>query len=105
VNQATVGVTALAKPYPQYGSLTVIDGIDGGNMIYHSLQIKATKSFSSGYTLLFGYNYHVQVNQSFYDNVDNYLQKWTGLDSGTPRVTASPSRHLGAARRQKPQIP
>jgi hypothetical protein len=84
-NQATVGVTALAKPYPQYGGLTVIDGIDGGNMIYHSLQIKATKSFSNGYTLLFGYNYHVQVNQTFYDNVDNYLQHWTSLDSGTPR--------------------
>ena len=84
-NQPTVGVTALARPYPQYGNLTVIDGIDGGNMIYHSLQIKATKSFSNGYTLLFGYNYHVQVNQTFYDNVDNYLQNWSSLDSGTPR--------------------
>jgi hypothetical protein len=84
-NQATVGVTALAKPYPQYGGLTVIDGIQGGDMIYHSLQIKATKSFSNGYTLLFGYNYHVQVNQAFYDNVDNYLKNWSSLDSGTPR--------------------
>jgi hypothetical protein len=84
-NQATVGVTALAKPYPQYGSLTVIDGISGGDMTYHSLQLKVTKSFSHGYTLLLGYNYHVQANQSFYDNVDNYLQKWTSLDSATPR--------------------
>ena len=54
-------------------------------MIYHALQIKATKSFSSGYTLLFGYNYHVQTNQQFYDNVDNYLKNWSSLDSGTPR--------------------
>ena len=40
--------------------LTMLDGIKGGDMIYHSLQIKGDKSFSNGYTLLFGYNYHVQ---------------------------------------------
>lgn len=84
-NQATVGVTALARPYPQYGSITVIDGINGGDMTYHSLQLKASKSFSSGYTVLAAYNYHVQVNQTFYDNVDNYLKNFTALDSGTPR--------------------
>jgi hypothetical protein len=43
----------------------VIDGLTGGNMVYNSLQIKATKSFSNGYTLLFGSNYHVQANQTF----------------------------------------
>ncbi len=84
-NQATIGVTSLARPYPQYGGITVIDGISGGDMTYHSLQMKATKSFSSGYTLLVAYNYHVQVNRTFYDNVDNYLQNWSSLDSGTPR--------------------
>ncbi len=84
-NQATVSVTQLARPYPQYGNLTVIDGISGGDMIYNSLQIKITKSFSRGYTLLVGYNYHVQTNQVFYDNVDNYLQHFTSQDSGSPR--------------------
>jgi len=84
-NQATVGVTALARPYPQYGNLTQIDSLEGGDMIYHSLQIKATKSFSSGYTLLVGYNYHVQTNKVFYDNVDTYLKNWTEADSATPR--------------------
>ena len=90
-NQATVSVLTLARPYPQYsGALTVIDGISGGD-IYNSLQIKATKSFSNGYTLLVGYNYHVQANQQFYDNVDNYLKKFTSEDSATPRhrLTAS----------------
>ena len=84
-NQATVGVTTLARPYPQYGNITVLDGISGGDMIYNSLQMKATKSFSSGYTLLAAYNYHVQTNKTFYDNVDNYLKNWTSEDSGTPR--------------------
>jgi len=69
----------------------VIDGVNGGDMIYHSLQMKAVKSFSNGYTLLVAYNYHVQSNQQFYDTVDNYLKKWTSEDSGTPRhrLTAS----------------
>lgn len=85
-NQQTVSVLTLARPYPQYsGALTVIDGINGGDMTYHSLQIKAVKSFSSGYTLLAAYNYHVQWNQQFYDNVDNFLKKFTSEDSGTPR--------------------
>ena len=91
-NQSTVSVLTLARPYPQYsGALTVIDGVNGGDMIYHSLQMKAVKSFSNGYTLLVAYNYHVQSNQQFYDNVDNYLKKWTSEDSGTPRhrLTAS----------------
>ena len=86
-NQSTVSVLTLARPYPQYsGALTVIDGVNGGDMTYHSLQVKAVKSFSNGYTLLIAYNYHRQTNQQFYDNVDSYpLKKWTGEDSGTPR--------------------
>ncbi|HEY2018108.1 MAG TPA: carboxypeptidase-like regulatory domain-containing protein [Bryobacteraceae bacterium] len=91
-NQATVSALTLARPYPQYsGALTVLDGVSGGDMIYHSLQIKGVKSFSSGYTLLVAYNYHLQTNKQFYDNVDNYLKNWTDEDSGTPRhrITAS----------------
>lgn len=84
-NQATVGVTQLARPYPQYGNLTVIDGISGGSMVYHSLQLKASKSFSNGLTMLIAYNYHVQTNQTFYDGVANYLKEFTSEDSGTPR--------------------
>lgn len=84
-NQQSIGVTQLARPYPAYSNITVIDGISGGDMTYNSLQIKATKSFSSGYTLLAAYNYHVQTNRTFYDNVDNYLMNWTNEDSGTPR--------------------
>jgi len=83
--QATIPVTQLARPYPAWGDLTVIDGINGGAMRYSSLQIKATKSWSSGYTLLLAYNYHVQTNQTFYDNVSNYTKQWSWEDSGTPR--------------------
>ncbi len=95
-NQATVNVLTLAKPYPQYGNITVIDGLTGGNMRYHSLQIKAIKSYSSGYTLLVGYNYNVQTNKTFYDNVDNYLKVFTDQDAGQyrHRLTVSGTYNL-----------
>jgi hypothetical protein len=84
-NQPTVSVLTLARPYPAYGGITVYDGIKGGDMTYNSLQLKATKSFSSGYTLLVAYNYNVQTNMTFYDNVDNFTKNFTSLDSGNPR--------------------
>jgi hypothetical protein len=83
--QATIPVTQLARPYPAWGNLTVIDGIDGGSMRYNSLQMKASKSFTNGYTLLVAYNYHIQTNQTFYNDVATYLKQWTWEDAGTPR--------------------
>ena len=84
-NQATVSALTLAKPYPQYGNITVIDGLGGGDMKYHSLQMKMIKSYGSGFSMLVAYNYNVQKNMTFYDNVDNYLKNFTGQDSGRYR--------------------
>ncbi len=102
-NQSSVSALTLAKPYPQYGNITVIDGISGGDMVYHSLQLKAVKSFSSGYTLLIGYNYNVQTNKTFYDNVDNYLKNFTDEDSGRyrHRLTASGTWQLPVGKGKK----
>jgi len=102
-NQASVGATTLAKPYPHYGTITVIDGMTGGDMVYHSLQLKAAKSFSGGYTLLVGYNYNVQTNHNFYDNVDNYLKNFTSRDSGRyrHRLTASGTWQLPVGKGRK----
>jgi hypothetical protein len=86
--QPTIPVTQLARLYPAWGNLTVIDGINGGAMKYSSLQMKATKSWSNGYTLLLAYNYHVQSEQTFYDGVANYLKQWTWEDSGTESPVA-----------------
>jgi hypothetical protein len=95
-NQATVSALTLARPYPQYGNITVIDGLSGGDQTYHSLQLKVIKSYSSGFSLLVGYNYNVQKNRTFYDNVDNYLKNFTTQDGGRyrHRVTASGVYHI-----------
>ena len=84
-NQKTVSALTLAKPYPQYGNITMIDGLGGGDQYYHSLQLKLIKTYSAGLSLLVGYNYNVQKNLTFYDNVDNYLKNFTSQDSGRYR--------------------
>ena len=101
--QKTVGVTTLARPYPQYGNLSVFDAIPGGSSTYNSLQIKGTRSFSQGYTLLAAYNYNVQSSMNFYDNVDNYLQNYTSIASSNyrHRLVASGTWMLPVGKGQK----
>jgi hypothetical protein len=76
-----VSLSSLMKAYPQYGNLNVNDEIDGGDMKYHSFQLRLEKRFSQGFSFIYGYNYNYQRNQLFYDGVDNYTQNWTWRDS------------------------
>ncbi len=84
-SQKTVSATSLMKPYPQYGSISVTEGQPGGNMHYQSFQIKAQKNYSRGYSVLFGYNYHYQNDQRFYDNIAQYLQQYTWIPDNASR--------------------
>ena len=83
--QSTVGLTALMKPYPQYGNLNVIDAIEGGDMRYHSLQLKLLRSFSNGFSLIAGYNYSRQKDQVFFDNIASFLKHFTWQENNRPR--------------------
>jgi hypothetical protein len=84
-SQRTVGITSLMKQYPHYGSINVTEGQPGGNMHYKSIQFKVQKNFSKGYSMLFGYNYHRQSDQRFYDNIAQYLQQYTWIPSDASR--------------------
>ncbi|MCW5981950.1 MAG: carboxypeptidase regulatory-like domain-containing protein [Bryobacteraceae bacterium] len=83
--QRNVNLTTLMRQYPQYGNLNVIDGVDGGDMRYHSLQLKLTKAFSHGYSVLMGYNYNNQRNQIFYNDVASYARDFTWQDNDRAR--------------------
>ncbi len=83
--QANVGITSLMRPYPQYGNLTVIDGIEGGAQKYHSLQLRLNKSFSRGYSLMMGYNYARQTNESFYDDIASFTRTFSWQENNRPR--------------------
>ncbi len=91
-NQRTVSNSSLMKPYPQYGAINVTEGQPGGNSNYQSIQFKAQKNFSKGYSMLFGYNYHLQTDQRFFNNIDQYVQQYTDIASD-----ASRHRMTGAA--------
>jgi Carboxypeptidase regulatory-like domain len=83
--QQNVSIASLMKPYPQYGSISVIDGQPGGNMHYQSLQIKLLRNFAKGYSLLLGYNYHYEQDQRFYDDRATYAQQYSWIDGGASR--------------------
>lgn len=83
--QQTVSISTLMRPYPQYGDIYQTDGTPGGNMKYHSLQIKLQKTFSKGYSFLAGYNYHYEQDQRFYDDIATFLQHYTWMDSPNSR--------------------
>jgi hypothetical protein len=83
--QQQVSISSLMKPYPQYGDTIVTDGEPGGNMHYHSLQIKLTKRFSKGLSFLAGYNYHYEQDQRFYDDIATYTKNYTWIDSPASR--------------------
>ncbi len=83
--QQTVSLSSLMRPYPQYGDIWVTDGEPGGNMHYQSLQIKAQKNFSKGYSFLLGYNYHFETDQRFYDDIANFAQHYTWIDAPNSR--------------------
>ncbi len=75
--QPQVGVTSMAKPYPQYGDITVVDGLKAGSMRYQALQIKLQKNYSQGLSMLLGYSYHVEKDEEFYDDIANYQRKFS----------------------------
>ena len=84
-SQKTVSATSLMKPYPQYGNINVTEGQPGGDSRYWSIQFKAQKNFSRGYSMLFGYNYHRQTDERFFDSVGQYLQQYSAIPSDSSR--------------------
>ena len=89
--QPEVDVASMAKLYPHYGDIVVVDGLDGGAMNYQALQIKLQKNYSHGLSLLVGYSYHVEKDERFYNDIDNYQRRFTWQNAHTyrHRLTAS----------------
>ena len=89
--QTQVGVTELARPYPQYGDIYVADGTKSGAMKYQALQVKLQKSYTNGLTLLIGYSYHVEKDQRFFDSIANYdrVFSWQNPSNYRQRISAA----------------
>ena len=85
--------------------INVIDGQPGGNMKYQSLQIKLQKNFSKGYSFLFGYNYHYEQDERFFNDIAVYQQQYTWIDSPASRHRLNDGGNLGNPVRERPAIP
>jgi hypothetical protein len=83
--QQSVSLTSLARQYPQYGNLNVIDGTKGGDSRYQSFQMRLNRRFANGYSLLGGYNYARQKDQIFFNDIANFLQDLSWQDSANAR--------------------
>lgn len=83
--QRTVGLTSLARPYPQYGNLNVIDGIEGGKSRYQSFQMRLNRRFANGYSVLMGYNFSRQQDEVFFNDIASFNRELTWQESDRPR--------------------
>ncbi|MGD0775820.1 MAG: carboxypeptidase regulatory-like domain-containing protein [Candidatus Solibacter sp.] len=88
--QATVAVSALLTPYPQYGTLNQWFTPGAGDH-YNSLQISARRAYSSGLTIMWGFNYNHEVAQGYYNDIATYTRNltWIPAQSAKARMTGA----------------
>ncbi len=83
-NQQNVSVGSLLEPYPQYGSLTEKFN-SGFSEHYQSIQIKAERAYSKGFTLTVGYNFNREASDIFFNDPDTYADHMTMYPVSSPR--------------------
>jgi len=83
-SQRTIPRRELMRPYPQYSSITqqFTPGIENR---YQALQIRMQRAYANGLSILFAYNYNRERNLFFFNEIDQYADKFTYLTSNNPR--------------------
>jgi len=82
--EATVPLSQLLRPYPQYGDLYQM-GWPGYKDHYYGLALSVTRPMSKGWTFLGTYNYSLQSHSWFYDDIATYNNHLQVVDRGYPR--------------------
>jgi len=80
--QPTVRAGQLMNPFPQYAS-ALVQFPTAASSIYHSLQLKTEKRFSSGLTLLLGYTFSKLIDDN--SGTMSWLEPATGHQDGYNR--------------------
>ncbi len=81
---ATISLSQLLTPYPQFGSLNQW-GWPGRRTHYYGTAISITRPMTHGWTFLGTYNYSLQNRDRYYNDIDTYNNKFTMFDYGSPR--------------------
>lgn len=100
--QATVAVSQLLRPYPQYGNI-IQTSTNLGKYRYQSMQLRFQRPFLNGFSFLVAYAYNLEKAQVFYDDQDQYDRVLTWEDSVNPkhRVTAAFTLEIPVGRERK----
>ncbi|MEX2264416.1 MAG: carboxypeptidase-like regulatory domain-containing protein [Bryobacteraceae bacterium] len=83
-NQPRVTRRSLLSTYPQYGGLTQTN-TGGFENRYHAFQLKVQRAVSDGMMVHLAYNYNQERNSNFFNDIDQFANHATWLDSNNPR--------------------
>jgi len=83
-SQANVSRISLLRPYPQYSSIQqqFTPGILNN---YKALQLRMQRAYTNGFSFLMAFNYNRERNTFFFNDIDQYADKFTWLNSDNPR--------------------
>jgi outer membrane receptor protein involved in Fe transport len=112
-NAATVALSSLLRPYPQYQSL-LQRNTDGRGLRTHTVELRAQRPFVRGVSFLAAYAYNNEKRQEWFDDRAQYqiLQtgegwEWRRTDLPAHRITGALTWQLpiGRDRRYMSDIP
>ena len=83
-SQANVSRVSLLRPYPQYSSIQQ-QFTPGIKNYYRALQLRLQRAYTNGFSFLMAYNYNRERSTFFFNDVDQYGDKFTWLNSNNPR--------------------
>ncbi len=84
-NQPRVTRRHLLRDYPHYGGDLTQTNTSGWENRYNALQLKVQRAVSSGLMVHVAYNYNQERNSNFFNDIDQFADRWTWLDSNNPR--------------------
>jgi hypothetical protein len=94
-NTATVALSSLLRPYPQYTQL-IQRNTDGRSMRTHTFEARAQRPFTRGATFMAAYAYNKERRQEWFDDRAQYQIFQTG-EGWEWRPTNSPQHRVTAA--------
>ena len=83
-SQRTVSRLQLLRPYPQYTAISQ-QFTPGITNRYQALQLRMQRAYANGVSVLLAYNYNRERNTFFFNEIDQYADKFTYLNSNNPR--------------------
>ncbi|MBK5292511.1 MAG: TonB-dependent receptor [Acidobacteriia bacterium] len=87
-NQATVSRGSLLRPYPHYGTLAM-NHMGDWRSRYQALQLRVQRSYAAGASILVAYNYNQERNESYFNDIQQYVNQvfWLGSNNARHRLT------------------